>query len=405
MCTGMREQLLKEIADIIKDYRSGELPFQLDSGHVEKWVCQFCEEAQETILSETLHILRQWYFSNSRVDEFLDSVVDYLKREYDADSVQELIKDTVFLSNQTEGWSQKKLLHRLASRIEEQYGLELITTPKSQTKHYVYIDDGLYTGKRSRADLDSCLYWVPKNARLDAFYVVASANGLWHVHQKLDTLLRRDNITLKIHRWMLIYNDRFIRTDGNSTEYSPTVSCLWPDLSLTSCADIVEYCNYLKTIKENYEKRMYRVHPWANDKGIFTSLENRNVVEKEFLLKGIQILQHGKKENGLYPLGFNLWPSFGFGSFCAFDMNISNTCPVVLWWGNIEAKGDVLDNWYPLLPRRVNAREALAEAEDTQCWEENDSSDQYNMCPDCGSYFGIETDGGNGFCINCSWNH
>ena len=33
------------------------------------------------------------------------------------------------------------------------------------------------------------------------------------------------------------------------------------------------------------------------------------------------------------------------------------------------------------------------------------NSDQYNMCPDCGNYFGLETDGGNGFCINCAWNH
>lgn len=37
-------------------------------------------------------------------------------------------------------------------------------------------------------------------------------------------------------------------------------------------------------------------------------------------------------------MGYNLTPSFGFGSFCATDLNISNTCPIVLWWGNVIEK-------------------------------------------------------------------
>ena len=81
---------------------------------------------------------------------------------------------------------------------------------------------------------------------------------------------------------------------------------------------------------------------------------------------------------------------------CATEMNISNTCPLVLWWGI---------NWYPLLPRRTNdvtMDQVIIDFED----EVNTSfSDQYNMCPDCGNYYGFETDGGNGFCINCAWNH
>ena len=38
-------------------------------------------------------------------------------------------------------------------------------------------------------------------------------------------------------------------------------------------------------------------------------------------------------------------------------------------------------------------------------WGEKNSMDQYNMCPDCGTYFGLEKDGGNGFCIDCAWKH
>lgn len=87
-------------------------------------------------------------------------------------------------------------------------------------------------------------------------------------------------------------------------------------------------------------------------------------------------------------------------------MNISNTCPLVLWWGNNTDKGDVLDAWYPLLPRRVNPREkAKNHWDDMVFWGERNSMDQYNMCPDCGGYFGLEEDGGNGFCIDCAWKH
>ena len=99
--------------------------------------------------------------------------------------------------------------------------------------------------------------------------------------------------------------------------------------------------------------------------------------------------------------------SFGFGSFCAFNMNISNSCPLVLWWGNIEKNGSVLDDWYPLLPRRTNAE--TEENKDALNWEDEFedtmTKDQYNMCPDCYCYFGIERDGGNGYCIDCAWRH
>lgn len=148
----------------------------------------------------------------------------------------------------------------------------------------------------------------------------------------------------------------------------------------------------------------------VKDKGIFSSIENRNIVEKEFLVKGIYLHQLSSKKS-LYPLGFNRWPSFGFGSFCAFDMNISNTCPLVLWWGSIETTDGALGKWYPLLPRRVNGAEEFNKTEDYNDWDDAGttsqihSKNQYNICPDCGSYFGLEQDGGNGFCINCAWKH
>jgi hypothetical protein len=87
-------------------------------------------------------------------------------------------------------------------------------------------------------------------------------------------------------------------------------------------------------------------------------------------------------------------------------MNISNTCPLVLWWGNNTTQGDVLDNWYPLLPRRVNSREdSKNHWDDMVFWGARNTMDQYNLCPDCGWHFRLEEDGGNGFCVECAWKH
>ena len=115
-------------------------------------------------------------------------------------------------------------------------------------------------------------------------------------------------------------------------------------------------------------------------------------------MKGIKLLNRVGDNKGLYPLGYNVFPSLGYGSFCATDLNISNTCPLVLWWS--------LD-WYPLLPRRANGVEDSAKLFDFDDFDSlvNHNTDQYNMCPDCGEYFGLETDGGNGFCIKCAWKH
>ena len=110
---------------------------------------------------------------------------------------------------------------------------------------------------------------------------------------------------------------------------------------------------------------------------------------------------------GLYPLGYNLTPSLGFGSFCATDLNISNTCPIVLWWGNVIEKGNELDCWYPLLPRRISAKDINPFDADWTLQEAEDDGydDVFDTCPDCGCGISLRNDGGNGFCIDCAWNH
>ena len=78
----MRSELLQGIANIIGNYRSGELPRSLDKDHVDKWARQFSKESQEIILTETLHVLKNWYFTNDKVDEVVDRFIEFFREKY-----------------------------------------------------------------------------------------------------------------------------------------------------------------------------------------------------------------------------------------------------------------------------------------------------------------------------------
>lgn len=404
-------EMISQLALIIANYRREELPLDFDATHVEKWLCQFTDECQDVILSETVYILSHWYFNKQYIEEkFLDVIVDFLCKKYKYGFAQDLCYETVFVDVQRVGQSQKQLIQMLYSRLDEQYQLKLNLQITEGKRHFVYIDDGLYTGSRARKDLVELLYEIPPDSTLDVFYLVASSNGLAYTADKIAPTANSRNIIVSLYRLKNIENIRRVNPqyigDSYKKSYGRSQLCLWPDKDSQKIQRISDYEKYLQSISSKHITHLYRESPWNNDCGIFSSVHNRNVVEREFLLKGIEILSSISSPKGKYPLGYNLWPSFGFGSFCASDLNISNTCPLVLWWGNIEKQGNTLDNWYPLFPRRANdINDDISIMEDDPIENKDYSSIQYNMCPDCGKGFGFETDGGNGFCVDCAWKH
>jgi len=401
---------IDELSVILADYRAEELGFVIDEGHVRKWISQFDKSVQAVILSETVYILNKWYFHKNDYEDFFDLIFEFLKRKY-ATSELEVLKEITFVNLQKDGESQKRMLLCLDEKIKQKYGTSIIQDIVTPCDKYVYIDDGLYTGKRARKDLEEIISVLPQGSKLDVFYMVAGMQGLRYVEERLKPKAESRNIDFGLYRMHPLENIRFTdywyEADGTYIEsYSKEQTCLWPSISLSNDEKVKKYEEYIKTLSEKYEKKLYRSGHWINDAGIFSSVENRNIVEQEFLKKGIEIVDSCNAATGMYPLGYNLWPSFGFGSFTANYMNISNTCPLVLWWGNITKKGDALDAWYPLLPRRVNTVEVFELDDEAASFETTYSrSDQYNMCPDCGKYFGIQDDGGNGFCIDCAWKH
>ena len=67
----------------------------------------------------------------------------------------------------------------------------------------------------------------------------------------------------------------------------------------------------------------------------FTSAENREIVERAFLKKGIEILNAATTTNkNIRALGYSI-PShknFGFGALCFTWRNVPNNAPLVFWY-------------------------------------------------------------------------
>lgn len=237
--------------------------------------------------------------------------------------------------------------------------------------------------------------------------MIACRSGLDFSKSELEKLCKTKNITINIHRWRELCNNKAIVRNDNVVSYESIQDCLWPSSKLSKLPEISAYVEKLEELNGKKVYYCFRNALYNYEAGVFSNLVSRDIVEEEFLKKGIAITQNIQEHKGLYPLGYNLIPSLGFGSFCATDLNISNTCPIVLWWGNVIEKGNELDCWYPLLPRRISVKDVNPfDADWTPQESEDDGYDDvFDTCPDCGCGISLRNDGGNGFCIDCAWNH
>lgn len=399
-----KDMVEKEIVEIIKGFRQSSIEIEINQEHVHKWVSQFSPDTQDTILEETLYIFKKWYFGRDKISLFLNKIMDYLKAKNENETDANPFKNICFLNIQESGKSQFQLVEMLKDKINRKYGCSIRIGEPGQEKYYVYLDDGLYTGSRLRKDIKRCLQAIPEGSYIDIIYLIVCRSGMVFSKSELEKICKAKNIKINIHGCQEICNNKTITRLDNVTTYEPLQECLWPSSRLAKLPEISSYIEKLEGINGKKVYYCFRNAGYKYTEGIFSNLVNRDIVEEEFLKRGIAITENIQEHKGLYPLGYNLTPSFGFGSFCATDLNISNTCPIVLWWGNVIEKGNELDCWYPLLPRRISDKDVNPFDAD---WEPEDNGydDVFDTCPDCGCGISLRNDGGNGFCIDCAWNH
>jgi len=342
-----RNELLESIAGTVRDYRSGEIP-TISANGINRWVSQFNSNEQLIILSEINHLFKKYYISLSKTRKFLNSVLAL--SDIFGDNLYNGIKHTKFLNIQRKGSSQKDLL-KLTNEISvNKYHVDInrhILNPIS----YIYLDDCLFTGNTVIYDLES---WVEnnivKNVTIHLVFLGIYTSGFEYLNRRLVPKLSERGISIKTWRML-----EFKNSQRNPEEYD----CFWP-------GEVVEddFVNtFVGIVRGNAEERgwnprLFRPNTISPEENFFSSLQNRKIIEKAFLKKGSYLCSLPRnRQHSMRPMGYEYLESLGFGSDFITYRNISNNCPLVLWWGDTDYPAShPFSNWYPLFPRKTNER-------------------------------------------------
>lgn len=327
-----RKELLESIAELISDYREGEVACPTVA-HVNRWVKQFDADAQEPILAEMVHVLDKTYFPKKSVVEFLEVMATHKKVAGDApEAYWSGIK---FLRIQDGGNSQKSMLSLFAKVLKEKFGLTLDTCG-TDAGPFFYLDDALFTGNRLLNDFRVWLAdGAPKKSTVHAITIACHTGGWQYAHKNVQKAAANNGKTIDL-------TGRACIQLANAWDEKDKSDVLWPT-ALPDDPDVAQYEEMLKAA--GYPPQL-RTPGGVGSKAIFSSDAGRQVLEQQFLKYGAQIKRMCPQLNEyMRPLGNCVMKTLGFGTLIVTYRNCPNNCPLALWAD---------DPWYPLFPRRTN---------------------------------------------------
>lgn len=343
----MSKDYCQQIASVLDDYRYKDrknniLKIDIDKYHVEKWVEQF-EDNHDIILHETLNLLNNYYFSKEEIKQYLIDICT--SKKIFGHDIKKGINNTCFLNCQEKGNSQKRLFKKSVKIVEELYGIDISQHDYTCTS-FLYLDDCMFSGMTVKKDVERLIGMIPNNSTIHLVFIAVHSFSEWWVKKSLEDILSNKNINLQI--WWF---KKFQNSWGKNYAYE----CLWPMQYQSN--ELNEYIKYIQNeINKKPEKkyRTFRTKEYTG--GVFTSENNRNILEIELMKAGLKIRNFPQKVNNyMRPMGYDNRISFGFGAFFATYLNMSNNCPLAFWWGDANAPYyHPFSNWYPLLPRKSN---------------------------------------------------
>jgi hypothetical protein len=324
-----RDKLLESIAEQIADYREGEVG-RPTASHVDRWIKQFPDGAQDAMLAELHHVFDKTYFSRKNFDSFLRSLAK--NKKFTGDDPASFWSDAHLLDIQQDGSSQREMLAMFREIIEQEYDAD-----GEGDGPYVYIDDAIFSGTRVKCDLAD---WIRNHAPNEAeVRIVAAAihtGGEYYAGKELNKVIKDTGKKIKLAWWRCI-------TPENRKTYRYSSDVLWPT-ALPDHADVATYAKYL--VDNNYPA-VLRNPGSVGDNKFFSSDEGRMLLEQQLLIAGAYLRRVcTNMHEVLRPLGFMGLKTLGFGSVIVTFRNCPNTCPLPFWAG---------DPWYPLFPRSTNS--------------------------------------------------
>ena len=348
------DELIEKIIDLIQDYRKDDISIfyrkKMNKAHLTKWVDQFEEEDREFILTELLHLLPQSYLTKENTLRILGNEFETLRKDYGYESVVDFLDETRFLDCQENRKSQKIFLDFIDTILQEKYDYTLAKCGTKEIKNWIYFDDVLASGGTFRENILEEItnfgteYFEKSNIKIIASFVIlhtwATNNVRFAIDSKIKYKLKQ---RLKFYRVAEIENNPRINYYNPNPEFNhvyPVKSDLGEDI-LKFVEDSFERDYELRN-----EQFAFRNPDYPKKENFFTNSENRIRYENILMEKGFEIMKSidNLTAQSLRPLGMTL-PSnktMGTGSHFFTWRNISNTCPLVFWWG--------ANDWHPLFP-------------------------------------------------------
>jgi hypothetical protein len=333
-----RDQLLRSVARTIQDYRRGEIPTPT-AEHVDRWIGQFDDADQITILSEIDRILARHYISRQRAERLMQRVL--IAPAIWGSAASDRASHAMFLRIQRKGTSQADLLKLV--QLDGSIEIRPAENSSGRPVDYVYVDDSIFTGYTAWHDIRSWYRPLPPGAFLHLVFFAAYEEGRWSLRQKLKSLTGQDGVRVRF--WCrLLYGFKLPQR-------------LWPEEEPGNQAALSYSQQVQDTARRKGTKpRLFRIHPPTRPDPFFSSPQARSIVERAFLRAGLYIVAQPRASKvGMRPMGYEVAESLGFGAMFVTYRNIANTCPLALWWGDPRAPSThPFSKWYPLLPRRSN---------------------------------------------------
>jgi len=315
------QQKINILAEKLKDYRADEI-LNPQAENIRRWLSQFSEQNQEVILDEMIYICKKLYFSEQRFNDFLKRLVE----KYDIN----FWKDMSLLDIQKNGSSQKKMVEKLKELLSKQ-NIYISINDYSKV-NYLYLDDFLYTGVKLKGDIEYLLDNIPDNSKIHVCYIGYFSFGEYIIEKNC-----KNGIAISIDG-----ENKF----ENRKACKDVSDVLLPTDELYNLEQVRNFLtDDSKCIKRNSNKN---TENYCYDSYyIFSSQKNRQILENEFTLAGLKIINSLTNKGSWKPLGFSSFDNLGFGAMVFNYRNCPNNAPLCLWWGDWDNN----PVWYPLFQR------------------------------------------------------
>jgi len=334
-----RDQLLQSIATTIADYREGEIE-RPTPDHVNRWVRQLDVSVQVGVLRELNHVLDETYLSKKWVADAMKVFV--VAEKLVGPDPSTFWKHTTLLNIQANGHSQEELLPLFGDALQLELGFGIDCCAGGGQGPFVYLDDVLFSGGRVGTDLAR---WIrddaPTKATVHLIFFAVHSLGEWQARTRLEKEASHAGKSIDWHFWSGF-------TIENRKAYRNRSEVLWP-VAVPDDAGLKAYMD--ADTRFPFEARTAGGHC---EHGIFSAEPGRQLLETEFLMKGMFIRSICQNPSpAMRPLGFGAF-GLGFGSTIVTFRNCPNNAPLALWWGDADySEGHPFSKWYPLLPRKT----------------------------------------------------